>query len=201
MKDKNDKLIDPNEAVDYMIAKSGEYAQAKANRIYVEEEWRQVVGWPEYEVSNLGRIKRVCSAMGATVGAIVNPFKSKNNYLRVGLSRNGSVKTRLVHRLVAEAWIGPVAGMDVCHNNGIRHDNRLENLRIDTRKGNMRDIYKHDTHIRGERCGTNKHSEALMRQIKEEIKAGGVVRQIALKYEIPATTLYGVAHGRTWSWL
>lgn len=37
MKDKNDKLIDPNEAVDYMIAKSGEYAQAKANRIYVEE--------------------------------------------------------------------------------------------------------------------------------------------------------------------
>lgn len=31
------KMTDPNEAVDYMIAKSGEYAQAKANRIYVEE--------------------------------------------------------------------------------------------------------------------------------------------------------------------
>lgn len=33
----NDKLIDPQAAVDYMIAKSGEYAQAKANRIYLEE--------------------------------------------------------------------------------------------------------------------------------------------------------------------
>lgn len=33
----NDKLIDPQAAVDYMIAKSGEYAQAKANRIYCEE--------------------------------------------------------------------------------------------------------------------------------------------------------------------
>lgn len=37
MKEKKDKLIDPNEAVDYMISKSTEYAQAKANRIYVEE--------------------------------------------------------------------------------------------------------------------------------------------------------------------
>lgn len=33
----SEKLIDPNAAVDYMIAKSGEFAQAKANRIYCEE--------------------------------------------------------------------------------------------------------------------------------------------------------------------
>lgn len=32
-----EKLIDPMAAVDYMIAKSTEYAQAKANRIYMEE--------------------------------------------------------------------------------------------------------------------------------------------------------------------
>lgn len=33
----SEKLIDPNAAVDYIIAKSAEYAQAKANRIYCEE--------------------------------------------------------------------------------------------------------------------------------------------------------------------
>lgn len=33
----SEKLIDPNAAVDYIIAKSGDYAQAKAHRIYVEE--------------------------------------------------------------------------------------------------------------------------------------------------------------------
>lgn len=33
----SEKLIDPNAAVDYIIAKSGDYAQAKANRIYCEE--------------------------------------------------------------------------------------------------------------------------------------------------------------------
>jgi hypothetical protein len=33
----SDKLIDPQAAVDYMIAQSGEYAQAEANKIYMEE--------------------------------------------------------------------------------------------------------------------------------------------------------------------
>jgi hypothetical protein len=33
----SEKLIDPQAAVDYMIAQSGEYAQAEANKIYMEE--------------------------------------------------------------------------------------------------------------------------------------------------------------------
>lgn len=33
----SEKLIDPQAAVDYMIAKSAEYAQAKANRVYCDE--------------------------------------------------------------------------------------------------------------------------------------------------------------------
>jgi len=33
----SDKMIDPNEAVDYMIAKSKEYAQADANETYMAE--------------------------------------------------------------------------------------------------------------------------------------------------------------------
>lgn len=31
------EMIDPNQAIDYIIAKSGEYAQARAERIYMEE--------------------------------------------------------------------------------------------------------------------------------------------------------------------
>lgn len=33
----SEKMIDPQASVDFMIAKSGEYAQAKANRIYCDE--------------------------------------------------------------------------------------------------------------------------------------------------------------------
>lgn len=33
----SEKMIDPNAAVDFMIAKAAEFAHAKANRIYCEE--------------------------------------------------------------------------------------------------------------------------------------------------------------------
>jgi hypothetical protein len=33
----SEKLIDPNAAVDYMIANSKKYAQAEANKVYMEE--------------------------------------------------------------------------------------------------------------------------------------------------------------------
>lgn len=33
----SDKIIDPQAAVDYMVAKAGEYAKAKSDRIYCEE--------------------------------------------------------------------------------------------------------------------------------------------------------------------
>lgn len=166
-----------------------------------EEQWKPVVGFEQYEVSNLGRIKRIKAACGATVNAVINPWPTRNGYMAVGLSVNSKVSTRLVHRLVAQAWIGSVEKLDVCHNNGKRDDNRLINLRIDTRKGNMADIYIHDTHIRGERCGSNRHSEELMRKIKGEIRDGAVVRQLAIKYNIPAPTLYGLAQGKIWGWL
>ena len=165
------------------------------------EGWRQVVGWPEYEVSNFGRLRRVAPALGTRPGKLVNPWKKQNGYLAVGLSRNANVKTKLVHRLVAEAWIGPADGMDVCHNNGIRHDNALSNLRIDTRKGNMSDVYKHGTHIRGERCGTNKYSEELIRKVKEEIKSGTSLGVLSRKFGIPSSYLYSIKRGVTWNWL
>jgi hypothetical protein len=44
------------------------------------------------------------------------------------------------------AHVGPRPdGMQVCHNNGLRTDNRLSNLRYDTASGNMRDRILHGT--------------------------------------------------------
>ena len=119
----------------------------------------------------------------------------------VGLSRKSKVKYMLVHRLIAMAFLEDPSGKDVCHNNGVRSDNRVENLRLDTRKGNMSDVYKHDTHIRGERCGTNKYSQELIAKFKEDIKTGKSIRSIAIKHGIKPSTGYSLAEGRTWGWL
>lgn len=51
-----------------------------------------------------------------------------------------------VHRLVLEAFVGPCPpGMECCHNNGNPADNRLENLRWDTRSANCLDAVQHGT--------------------------------------------------------
>lgn len=48
-------------------------------------------------------------------------------------------KTQLVHRLVIETFIGTIPnGMQVNHINGIKTDNRLENLEVVTPQENMR---------------------------------------------------------------
>lgn len=73
----------------------------------------------------------------------------------VGL-RNGSRKCCLVHRLVAESFIGTIPDdRVVCHRNDIRHDNRLENLYIGTRAENTADAYRNGRYA-GTFCDPNR---------------------------------------------
>lgn len=58
-------------------------------------------------------------------------------YIQYGYRKNGKCKSILGHQLVAECFLGDRKGMDVCHKNHIRIDNRVENLVIGTRKENM----------------------------------------------------------------
>lgn len=168
----------------------------------VIENWKDVPSYEGiYQVSDLGNVKRIKSCEGTKAGNKVNPWLSGNGYMMVGLSNQSKVRSFTVHRLVYKTFVGDPAGLDVCHNNGIRTDNRLCNLRADTRKGNMGDIYAHDTHIRGERCGTNKHSEQLIAEFKKNYCNFKSIRQAAKFYGIPAPTAYGIVAGKTWKWL
>ncbi|ACI12645.1 HNH endonuclease [Mycobacterium phage Ramsey] len=117
------------------------------------EEWRPVVGFEGlYEVSNLGRVRSLdhfargrSGSKRLIRGRVLRPAPRTSGHLTVALGRNGGSKD--VHTLVATAFIGPrPEGMECCHQDGDPTNNRVENLRWDTRSANRLDSVRHGTH-------------------------------------------------------
>lgn len=100
-------------------------------------EWRPVFGYEDiYEVSNNGKIK---SNSNWAKGKELCPIKSSKGYYYVHLTKNAKVKTKAVHRLVAAAFY-PTSdiSLEVNHKNGIKTDNRAENLEFVTSSENKK---------------------------------------------------------------
>ncbi len=100
--------------------------------------WHPVLGFESvYSVSDSGLVRRDCSASGTQIGRILRPAKSGDGYLTVRLWKSGLSKTRKIHRLVLEAFLG-ASMLQANHRNGRKHDNRLRNLEYVTAGENVR---------------------------------------------------------------
>lgn len=87
-------------------------------------------------VSDLGRVKSL-NYRHTGEEEILSPAKNRKGYLQVGLYKDGKRFGYFVHRLVWEAFNGPVPeGMQVNHINERTCDNRLENLNLMSPKEN-----------------------------------------------------------------
>ena len=161
----------------------------------------QIPNWPEYTISKNGEVRRVTGACGAVVGKTLKWTILKNGYAKVALCRDSCRKEYLVHRLVALTYIGDAEGLDVCHFDGDKLNNNLENLRIDTRKGNMADQIRMGKTPRGEKCGSNKYTAEFVKSIKNKLANGVSVSFLHNETGIPRPTLYGIKSGATWAWL
>lgn len=120
-----------------------------------QERWRPIVNYEDhYEVSSHGRVRSVERRVASHDDGRIRVFKSRilrpglrQGYHVVNLSKDGIRAKFYVHRLVLIAFRGePPPGAECCHYNGIRDDNRLQNLRWDTHLSNVRDTIAHGRH-------------------------------------------------------
>ena len=72
----------------------------------------------------------------------VNPRPNRTQYMIVDFCQNSKYTKKQVHRVVREAFNGPIPGrLEVNHKNLNRSDNRLENLELLTHKENVQHAY------------------------------------------------------------
>lgn len=113
----------------------------------MSEEWRSIPEHPDYEVSDLGRVKsrRVDPSGRLLKPRAIKPSRKGNlPYLRVALYSDIGRVDVSIHQLVLGVFVGPrPSGLEACHNNGDCQDNRLTNLRWDTPGANSKDRVLH----------------------------------------------------------
>lgn len=161
-----------------------------------EEIWKPVRGYEDiYEVSSLGKIRNI------KTGKTLKPINTRTGYKSVYLTRNHERKHKLIHRLIGETFSGSTINECIDHINGVRDDNRADNLKwcsyiensnnpltIDRKK---KPYAKHNRIVSSDQNG----SERIYRSIKEaasDVKesVGGIYYALYGKFK--------TYKGRTW---
>lgn len=171
------------------------------------EQWKQIPGFKGYSVSDQGRVRtdwvRPCNNTKnrRSAGDMISQSTNKDGYRQAKLSRGGCQVGCRVHRLVLFAFVGtPPEGHECDHINRVRDDNRLENLRWVTPKGNSANRDKSNV-ARGERNGGSKLTEVEARRVfllrEEGMTLVGIGRELGVSHVMVSYIL----RGKNWTHL
>lgn len=172
------------------------------------EIWRPVFEYEgHYEVSDQGRLRRISLASGVRLDAIRKPSRRPQGYLNYTLSLGNVQRAIAAHRLVWEAFNGPIKSwrIQVNHKNGDKTDNRLVNLELCSASQNA----IHARRVLGvisippKPMPGSKHPNSLIVEsdvlkIREMFSSGESQTKIAAAFGIHQTTVSDIVRRKRW---
>jgi len=160
-----------------------------------KEIWKDVPNYEGlYQVSNLGKVR----SLKFGKERVLKPYANGAGYYQVDPCKDGVKKKKSIHRLVMLAFVGE-SDLQVNHKNGIKTDNRLENLEYCTRSENAQHAF--DTGLNIGRRGEKNSNSKLTRAFAERIKYGhqGMTQKdIAEIYGIARSLVSDIRLGKRW---
>ncbi len=167
--------------------------------------YEEILGFPGYWVGNDGTIWSewiVGRASKRTTKHKRRLHLNDKGYWIVSFRTHGKLVTFRVHRLMLEAFVGPCpARMETRHLNGVRSDNRLENLTWGTPTENQEDKRQHGTLPCGEKQWRAKMTDASVVEIRRLAALGIGYTDIAKRFSMSPRTIGQIATGELWTHL
>lgn len=173
----------------------------------MQEEWRPIIGYDGYEISNLGRVRSFrpinrCSP-APNEPRMLAPFtKGRRKYLYCSLRKEGKLWSARVHHLVLEAFVGVCPeGLQGCHADDNQANNRIDNLYWGTQKQNVADKIRNGKQVRGSLNHFASIDEQMVRTIKEALLRDphrGSIGRISEATGVSRHIISNIKNGKSW---
>ena len=162
------------------------------------EIWKDIDGFNDYQISNFGNVK---SFKRYKDGKIRKNYLNGRGYCFTNMRKNGKYYFKLIHRLVAQAFIlNPNEKPTVNHIDGIKTNNNISNLEWATYSENMQHSY--DTNLNsslGIKNSQAKLTEENVRQIRYlKFKKNMKCVEISKMFNISKRSIYDIILKKTW---
>lgn len=162
--------------------------------------WRTVPGYPAYEVSLEGVVRRRQGFRCRRAPRVLAPFIRANGYAQIVLHQDGGRRRFGVHQLVALAFLGPKPSPlhQVAHLDGQRLNNHVSNLAwlLPIENDAHKDL--HGTRLRGSQIPSAKLTEAQVALIRQALATGSRQCVLAQVYGVSDSAVSLIARNQTW---
>ena len=166
----------------------------------MEEVWKDVKGFEGfYQVSNIGNVKRLISER-VFAERLIGRTIDRYGYVKRVLCKNGKMFHFTEHRLVGVTFIdNPENKSTINHINGVKTDNKVENLEWNTNLENKQHAISTGlTDLKGTKHPKCKLTEKQVLEIRK-IGFSETRTYLSKKYGVSRNNILGIIRGQNWS--